>query len=292
MQKANEIRHRISANEEIRKITNAMYLVSTSRLRRVLQHIEYNNKAFRKIQTSMKDLLEHMDDVAHPYFTKRSGNRCTYIVIAGDKGLAGSYNSDVLNLAMSYMDKHGKQRSLISVGLVTSEFFRSHSMNPDIEVLGTMQDPTLSNARRITFDILEMYDKNLTDEVHIIYTSFFGETKNKPVARRLLPLMISDYNDIENAPHAEILTYEPSANEVFSHLVPQYLIGILFGAIVQSYAAEHYARMNAMQSATKNADEMLSVLKMKYNMARQTTITQEIIELADADSMLLNGETQ
>ena len=190
------------------------------------------------------------------------------------------------------MDKHGKQRSLISVGLVTSEFFRSHSMNPDIEVLGTMQDPTLSNARRITFDILEMYDKNLTDEVHIIYTSFFGETKNKPVARRLLPLMISDYNDIENAPHAEILTYEPSANEVFSHLVPQYLIGILFGAIVQSYAAEHYARMNAMQSATKNADEMLSVLKMKYNMARQTTITQEIIELADADSMLLNGETQ
>jgi F-type H+-transporting ATPase subunit gamma len=290
MQKANEIRHRISADEEIRKITNAMYLVSTSRLRKVLQHIEYNNTVFRRIQTAMKDLLEHTDNVTHPYLTKRSGNRCTYVVIAGDKGLAGSYNSDILNLAMSYMEEHGKERSLISVGLVAGEFFRAHGMHPDVEVLGTIQDPTLSNARKITFDILEMYDKNLTDEVHVIYTSFFGETKNKPVARRLLPLMISDYDDIEDSPHAETLTYEPSANEVFSHLVPQYLIGILFGAIVQSYAGEHYARMNAMQSATKNADEMLRMLKMQYNMARQTAITEEIIEISGAGEVLLNGE--
>jgi F-type H+-transporting ATPase subunit gamma len=289
MQKANEIRQHIGADEEIRKITNAMYLVSTSRLRRVLQHIAYNNKMFQKIQVVMKDLLEHTENVSHPYLTKRSGNRCTYIVIAGDKGLAGSYNSDVLNLAMSYMEEHGKQRSLISVGLVAGEFFRSHGIDPDIEVLGTIQDPTLSNARKITFDILDMYDQNLTDEVHIIHTSYFEETKNKPVAHRLLPLMVSDYDDIQISPHAETFTYEPSTDEVFSHLVPQYLIGVVFGAIVQSYAAEHYARMNAMQSATKNADEMLKKLRMQYNMARQAAITQEIIEMSGASETLMNG---
>ncbi len=154
-----------------------------------------------------------------------------------------------------------------------------------------MQDPSLSNARKLAFDIFDLYDDDLTDEVYIIYTSFYGASKNKPVIRRLLPIVRGDYEQIEAHEMSDIL-YEPSAQELFSLLVPQYVIGILFGALVQAYAAEHFARMNAMQSATKNADEMLKKLQTQYNMARQAAITQEISEIAGAaEALMYTGET-
>lgn len=290
MEKSNEIRKHIGAVEETRKITNAMQLVSTSRLRRVMSHIEYNHRYFERIQVAMKDLLHVSSEINHPYITKRGSDRVTYIVIAGDKGLVGAYNFDVLNLAMQELSEKNREVSLISVGLVAGEFFRQHGINPDIELMGTIQDPSLENSRKIAFDIIDMYDRNLCDEVNIIYTSFFGDTKNKPVVRRLLPLVESDYNDIKGSDQPGMMLYEPSAKELYEHLVPQYIVGMIFGSLVQSYASEHYARMNAMQSATRNADEMLKKLKLQYNMARQAAITQEITEITGTGEALRNGD--
>lgn len=289
MEKANEIRKHIGAVEETRKITNAMYLVATSRLRKVMSHIESNKKYYMRIQKAMKDILNRSENLSHRYLTD-SGDRTTFIVVAGDKGLAGSYNADVLNFAMDKITGCKNEISLISVGLVAGDFLRSHGLHPDIEMTGTIQSPSLGYARKIAFDIMDIYDRGLTDEAHIIYTSFFGKTKNMPVERRLLPLMKSDYDDIKGSPHAGTIIYEPSMEELFSHLVPQYLIGIVFEALVQSYASEHYARMNAMQSATRNADEMLKKLKTEYNMARQSAITQEITEITGLSETLLNGD--
>lgn len=289
MEKANEIRRHIGVVEETRKITNAMHLVATSRLRRVMSHIEYNRKYFVRIQLAMKDILSKSENLSHRYLTD-SGDRTTFIVIAGDKGLAGSYNSNVLNLAMEKITECKNELSLIAVGLVAGEFFRQHGFDPDIEMMGTIQDPSLGNARKIAFDAMDLYDKGLTDEVHIIYTSFFGKTKNIPVVRRLLPLMKSDYDNIKGSPYAGTMIYEPSPEELFSHLVPQYLIGIVFEALVQSYASEHFARMNAMRSATRNADDMLRKLKTQYNMARQAAITQEIAEITGLGEAHMNGD--
>lgn len=278
MEKANEIRKHIHVVQETRKITNAMHLIAASRLRKVMSNIEYNNEYFRRIQKAMKDILDRSENLTHKYLSE-GGERATFIVVAGDKGLAGSYNHNVLNLAMDKISQCKNKVSLITIGLVAGEFFRRHGLEPDIELMGKIQNPSLGNARRIAFDIMDLYDRGLTDEAHIVYTSFFGDTKNTPVDRRLLPLMKSDYYDIEGSPHAGTMIIEPSPEELFSHLVPQYLVGIVYEALVQSYASEHFARMNAMKSATKNADEMLKKLKTQYNMARQSAITQEIAEI-------------
>lgn len=291
MQNANEIRAHINAVEQTRKITNAMHLVSTSRVRRVMQHIEYNHQYFLRVQSTMKDILQSSASITHPYLTVKPGHRRTFIVVAGDKGMAGAYNSNLLNFALEQLQKE-EQYFLIAVGIVASEFFKTRGIIPDIEIMGTIQDPSLYNARELAFDIFDLFNQDLTDEVFIIYTSFYGETKNKPLARRLLPIILSDYRDIEASHIMTDIIYEPSPQELFDMLVPQYTLGIIFGALVQAYASEHFARMNAMQSATKNADEMLRKLRMQYNMARQTAITQEITEITGAAEVLLNGENE
>lgn len=283
----NEIRRHINAIEETKKITNAMQLVSTSRLKRVMTHIEYNHRYFMRVQATMNSILTMSGGVKHPYLDGRDSKRRTYIVVAGDKGMAGAYNSNVLELALKQIEEDKEEVSLITVGLVASEFFNNHGIVPDIQVTGTIQNPTLDRARELALDIFNLYDQNLTDEVFIIFTSFYGESKNKPQIKQLLPVVVTGDELEEEDWHNMI--YEPSAEEVFSHLVPQYVIGILFGALVQAYACEHYARMNAMRSATHNADEMMRKLTMQYNLARQSAITQEISEIAGA-AEALGGE--
>src|SRR5574344_446802 len=127
-------------------------------------------------------------------------------------------------------------------------------------------------------DMFDLYDRNLVDEVFVVYTSFYGETKNKPILRRLLPIRLVDLTEFETEQPLVDAIYVPDTQTVFDMLVPQYVLGIIFGVMVQAFASEHFARMNAMHSATDNADEMLKRLTTQYNMARQTAITQEIAE--------------
>lgn len=286
MQSTNEIREHINAIEETRKITKAMQLVSTARLKRTMDHIDYNHRYFQRVLSTMRDILASPADVSHPYLTDRGSRRKTFIVIAADKGLCGSYNASVLELALKNIKQAGEDCSVLSVGIVAHEYLRAHKIVPDREILGMSQDPSLHNARSLAYDVFNLYDQAKTDEVFVIYTSFYGESKNKAIMRRLLPVMESDYDIPEASEHAKDIRYVPSAQELFSHLVPQYVIAVLFGALGQAYACEQYARMNAMQSATRNADEMLQKLRLRYNLARQSAITQEIAEISGAAEAL------
>ena len=170
----------------------------------------------------------------------------------------------------------------ISVGLMGDAFFRARGIIPDRSFGGATQDPSLYNARQLAMDVLEYYDNNEADQVFILYTPYKNGAAAPPVIHRILPMRISDFVDVEadSAPH-EIL-YHPSEAEVFNLLVPQFLVGYIFGALMHSYASEHTARMNAMQSATRNADEMLEKLRLEYNLARQAAVTQEIAEISSA----------
>ncbi len=286
MQSTNEIREHIGAIEETRKITNAMQLVSTARLKRVMDHIDYNHRYFQRVLAAMRDILSSTETVSHPYLTDRGAKRQSFIVIAADKGLCGNYNASVLELALKQIKNAGEGASVIAVGIIAKEYLVSHGVIPNAEIMGMVQDPTLHEARTLAYDVFDLYDKNKTDEVYVLYTSFYGKTKNKAIMRRLLPVMKSDYDIAEASERARDMSYEPSAQEMFSHLVPQYVIAVLFGALEQSYACEQFARMNAMQSATQNADEMLQKLKLRYNLARQTAITQEIAEISGAAEAL------
>ena len=137
--------------------------------------------------------------------------------------------------------KEKPRHALITVGRSAEAFFRARGIEPDVTILGIAQDPTLSRARQLARDIMRLFDMGETDEIQIVYTSFFGETKNMAVTRRLLPVVEDDYAGIESTEYVPEILYHPSEQEEFDLLVPQYVLGIILGVMVQSYASEHFA---------------------------------------------------
>jgi len=290
MQKANEIREHISAIEQTRKITGAMEMISSNRMRQVMGHIEHNRNYFTNIRRTMKEIIASSQDVSHPFLFERERRHCTYVVISGDKGFCGAHNSSVLNYALMKLQENPGS-SLITLGHTAEAFFKSHNIIPDIYMMGIVQDPTLERAREVAGELMNLYENALTDEIRVIYTSFYGETKRQPVDSRLLPVCMQDYDDVRDAEEMDSILYHPSAQTVFDMMVPQFVVGFLFGIMVQAYASEHFARMTAMRSATTNAKEMIDKLNTQYNLARQSAITNELAEIADA-AEILRGEEQ
>jgi len=290
MQKANEIREHINAIEQTRKITGAMEMISSNRMRQVMSHIEHNREYFTYLRRAMKEILVSAKDVSHPFVIDRERQHRTYVVISGDKGFCGAHNSTVLNYALERI-KENPGSGLITLGHTAEVFFQSHDIMPDICMLGIVQDPTLTRAREVARELTNLYESESTDEIFIIYTSFYGDTKRQPVEAHLLPVMPHDYGDIRDAEELDSIMYHPSAQIVLDLMVPQFIVGLLFGIMVQAYASEHYARMTAMRSATTNAKEMIDKLNTQYNLARQSAITNELSEIADA-AEVLKGEEQ
>ena len=288
MQKANEIREHISAIEQTRKITGAMEMISSNRMRQVMGHIEHNRNYFTYIRRTIKEILESTHDISHPYLHEREREHRTYVVISGDKGFCGAHNSTVLNFALERI-KARPGSGLITMGHTAEAFFKSHNIIPDICMMGIVQDPTLSRARQVATELTNLYADIHTDEIRVIYTSFYGETKRQPIEARLLPVFVHDYVDIRDTEELENIIYHPSAQEVFDTMVPHFILGLLFGIMVQAYASEHFARMTAMRSATTNAKDMIDKLNTQYNLARQSAITNELAEIADA-AEILKGE--
>jgi F-type H+-transporting ATPase subunit beta len=282
MQSVSEIRRHMSAVGETRKITNAMELVSSARMQKFSQYIPYNTHYFQRLQSAMKDILDSASNISHPYLLHRRGTRRAYIVVAGDKGLAGSYNAAVLNFAMQEFQGHTVDR-LITVGLMADTFFRKKGVIPDDSTVGIAQNPTLFNAQRLADRVTALFDENEIDEVFVIFTIYAtapGKIVNRPVIRRLLPLRLSDFTNVkaeDRLPDSDVI-YTPSPQEVFDQLVPQFIASRIYDALIQSFAAEHFARMNAMRSATKNADDLMKRLSLNLNTARQAQITQQISE--------------
>jgi len=290
MQKANEIREHISAIEQTRKITGAMEMISSNRMRQVMSHIEHNRRYFTYIRRTIKEILASSQEVTHPFLQERERQHRTYVVISGDKGFCGAHNTTVLNYALEKI-KSKPGSGLITLGHTAEAFFKSHSIIPDICMFGIVQDPTLHRAREVARELTALYESAHTDEIRVIFTSFYGETKRQPVEARLLPVFIHDYVDIRDAEELDGIIYHPSIQSVFDMMVPQFVLGLIFGIMVQAYASEHFARMTAMRSATTNAKEMIDKLNTQYNLARQSAITNELAEIADA-AEILRGEQQ
>ena len=199
MQSVSEIRHHIGAVKETRKITNAMQMVSSARMKKFAVHIPYNHDYYKKLQTTMKEILESSQQISHPYLLHHKGHRRTYIVISGDKGMAGSYNSTILNYAYKEI-KEKPYSHLITVGITANQFFRKRGMIPTYETAGIAQNPSLYNAQRLADQVMELFDTNQTDEVYIIYTLYAGKNghvENQPRKNRILPLRLTDFQNVE-----------------------------------------------------------------------------------------------
>ena len=277
-----ELREHIRAVEQTRQITNAMYLLSAAQMKRIMPHIDYNREYFNRIRSAVKDILSRTGAVDNTYLTARPIKRAGYLVIASDKGMAGPYNHNLLEFAWKKMQQYtppGAEMRIATIGLHASDFFVKKGLPPEREYLGMAQNPSMENARMLRDELFALYDSGQVDEITMLYTRFISSAVQYPRAVRLLPLSVHDYQNITVEYEYDLdMIYHPSPEVVFSELVPQYVVGLLYGAMAQSFASEHCSRMNAMQSATRNADDLIKRLQHAYNGARQLRITQELTE--------------
>ena len=282
MKSMNEIRRNQRAVQETRQITNAMYLLSTSRMKRAMSQIGYNQVYMRRIRAAVKDVLDKAQGAKHRYLDSTRSERAAFVVMASDKGLCGAYNANVVHLAEQKCALYSNPY-VTTVGICSTKMLQSRGIPVHHEWLGASQQPSIYYARQIGEALVGLYRDGAVDEVYVVYTHYYSQVKQEAVCVRLLPLSAEDFGDVslEYNYQADII-YEPSIEAVFDTLVPQYVIGLVYGCLNQASASEHVTRMNAMQNATHNADEMLRRLNFEYSMARQTAVTNEITEIAAA----------
>ena len=280
-----EIRTHIKSVEQTLKITNAMYLISSSNLRKARKQLTDVEPYFMKIEATISDILHHSPEISHVFFDKRPGvqpedRKIGYIVITGDKGLAGAYNHNILKLAEQKMSESA-HTSLFVVGQVGRYYFQEHGVPIDVEFLYTAQDPNMGRARDMAELMLDLYLEERLDEVYIIFTKMVNSFQIEPTIHKLLPLdpdVFPEYDKNRDTYNRDVV-YVPSVKAVMDRLVPGYVKGDIFGALVESYCSEQNSRMTAMKSSSDNARAMLQTLNLSYNRARQAAITQEITEV-------------
>jgi F-type H+-transporting ATPase subunit gamma len=273
-----EIKNRIRSMESTRQITKAMEMVAASKLRRAQNQILASRPYFQILSATIQDILKNNRDFSSPYLKERPVTKVMYIVIAGDRGLAGGYNSNILKMVETELA--GKEATVLPVGKKAVEFFRSRRIPAFTEIYADAADVDIGDCFSIAKNLSKAFLAGEFDEVHIAYTNFVSVLSQVPMDKKLLPLQPDQTKaDAEGAPRRSDTIYEPGPEEVFAAIVPEYLGGILYGALCESRAAEQAARRSAMDSATQNADEMIADLSLKFNRARQAAITQEITEI-------------
>ena len=270
-----EIKNRIRSMESTKQITKAMEMVAASKLRRAQAQVMNSRPYFEILYSTINDIVDANRDFSSPYLTKRPVKRVAYVVIAGDRGLAGGYNSNILKLALSEME--GKDAVVVPVGKKAVDFYKSRALPILKEDYREAEDMSVSDCFSIAKTLCKAYLAGQIDEIHVAYTNFVSVLSQTPSTLRLLPLLRQETGRAGSA--SMDLVYEPNSVDVFDAIVPEYLGGILYGTLCESRAAEQAARRTAMDSATQNADEMIADLSLKFNRARQAAITQEITEI-------------
>lgn len=284
MASAKEIQDRMRSIKDTLKITNAMYMISSSKLKKSKKMLADTEPYFYTLQSEMSRILRHLPDMNSIYFKTNAEiperkRKAGYIVITADKGLAGSYNHNILKIAEEELAKRDDHK-LFVLGELGRHYFEQKGINIDKQFHFVVQDPSLSRARRIAEDLLKLYHENQLDELYIIYTTMVNAMQEEAQVAQLLPLKKTDFKipvpiDIP----LEGLALKPSAEEVMDHIVPNYVVGFVYGALVEAFSCEQNARMMAMEGATNSAKQMLKELDIEYNRARQAAITQEITEV-------------
>ncbi len=267
-----EIKNRIRSMESTKQITRAMEMVAASKLRHAQTQVSASRPYFEILLDTIRDIVSSGRGGESPYLTQRPVKRTAFVVIAGDRGLAGGYNSNLLKAAMEAMAD--KDAVVLPVGKKMVDFFRAQQI-PTLTGEGTnAADVSVGDCFSMAKQLCKAYLRGEIDEIIVVYTQFVSVLSQAPQVLRLLPLT----TEAAEEPKAEML-YEPNCEEVLQAIIPEYLGGVLYGALCESRAAEQAARRTAMNAATQNAEEMIADLSLKFNQARQAAITQEITEI-------------
>ena len=273
-----EIKNRIRSMESTKQITKAMEMVAASKLRRAQAQIANSRPYFEILHSTIQDIIRTNRDFSSAYLKERPVKKVMYLVIAGDRGLAGGYNSNILKLVLSEIQ--GKDAVVLPIGKKAVDFFRSKGIASLTDQYAEAADVSIGDCFSIAKQLSNAFLAGEFDEVNVAYTNFVSVLSQVPASMKLLPLeKVQEEAPQETAKRHCDTIYEGDSEEVFAAIVPEYLGGILYGALCESRAAEQAARRSAMDSATQNADEMIADLSLKFNRARQAAITKEITEI-------------
>ena len=270
-----EIKNRIRSMESTKQITKAMEMVAASKLRKAQAQVLSSRPYFEILFETINEIVDANRDFSSPYLTKRPVKRIAYVVIAGDRGLAGGYNSNILKLVMEGIE--GKDATVLPIGKKAVDYFRSHGVPVLTQNYAEAEDMSLGDCFTVAKSLCKAYLAGEFDEIHVAYTNFVSVLSQTPGSLRLLPLL-RQQTGREGTVQTDIV-YEPGSTEVFEAIIPEYLGGVIYGALCESRASEQAARRTAMDSATQNAEDMIADLSLQFNRARQAAITQEITEI-------------
>lgn len=286
-----EIRHHIKTIDDTAKITRAMHLIASGKMKKAMRAHEQTMRYYSLVRSNMRFILDNSPEGFKSGFYRDFGDRACYLVIAGDKGMCGGYNQDVLKLALRTVKEstHVNTR-LVTFGHMATNFMQRQGMRVDESYLTAVQNPTIDIARELGAKLCRRYRKMEFDEVFIIFTQLLKGGVTKPTIVRVLPITRQTVEDAEpmHAPTGG-LDFAAQQAEALDAMAQHYVSGVLYSALVQSFASENRARMTAMESATRNADDMHRKLMLSLNHARQAAITQEINEIigGNPDSFVL-----
>lgn len=269
-----EIKNRIRSMESTRQITKAMEMVAASKLRRAQAQVLSSRPYFEILYSTIADIASSNRDFSSPYLQERPVKKALYIVIAGDRGLAGGYNSNILKLVQSEIA--GKDAVVLPIGKKALDYFRSKQIPTFTEQYAEAAELTVGDCFSVSKQVSKAFLAGEFDQIVVAYTNFVSILAQTPAAMQLLPLKKPEKKESTN--QGDIL-YEGDSEEVFAAIIPEYLGGVIYGALCESRASEQAARRAAMDSATQNADDMIDDLSLKFNRARQAAITQEITEI-------------
>jgi len=267
-----EIKNRIRSMESTKQITKAMEMVAASKLRKAQNQVLSSRPYFEILYQTIQDIAGSVQELDSAYLTPRTGNRICYVVIAGDRGLAGGYNSNVFKMVAA--DTQDVDLTVLPIGKKAADYFKAHGVATLTWEYAHAEHVSMGDCFTMAKDLCKRFLNNEFDEIRVAYTDFVSLLSQSPNTTRLLPLTAK----AEQKNHSDML-YEPDSETVFKAIIPEYLGGVLYGTLCESRASEQAARRSAMDSATQNADEMIAQLSLRYNQARQAAITQEITEV-------------
>lgn len=272
-----DIKRRRNSIASTQQITKAMKLVSTVKLQKTKARAERSKPYFDKMYEVVTSMLAKSGTIDHPYLKPQASTKKAVVLITSNRGLAGGYNSNVIK-TITGSDLKREDVVLFTVGNKGKEYFARRDYQIAKEYPEVVEHPMLSDAREICAEVLNLYAKGEIGEIYVAYTYFKNTVVHEPKLLKLLPVEV-DPADIEAARSNSLMNYEPREEEALDLIIPKYITSILYGALVESVASENGARMQAMDSATSNADEMIDKLTLQYNRARQGSITQELTEI-------------
>ena len=288
------LKERIESIQDTMKITNAMYLISSSKLRKARQNYQNVLPYFTRMRDTISRVVPHLpDEPVHPFFHEREKENPirAYVVLTADKGMAGAYNQNLLKFLKEQCGSDPNARFYV-IGQTGYRALLHKDPRLVEEFHYGATAPTLQRARDITVDAIDDFKSGKLDEIYLIYTKIQNALTSEPVMERLPPL---DREHLKPAPkglgdpRGEVEMF-PDAKTVFEQTAPIYMHGMIFGAMTESFCAEQSARMTAMDSATKSANDMIHELQLEYNRTRQGSITQEITEIIGGAAAVQSNE--